>query len=102
MPPADLARKAGNMQLMGILSIVFGFCCCSPVGLILSVVVIVQSPTTLALLQQIGQHRQTHIAGADKCDVHDVLLISTGGIPPLGKCAGDGDQGRIAAAGAED
>src|SRR5947207_1458767 len=55
-----------------------------------------------ALLQQIGQHRQTHIAGADKCDVHDVLLISTGGIPPLGKCTGDGDQGRIAAAGAED
>jgi hypothetical protein len=54
MPPVDYAKKAGNLQLMGILSIVFGFCCCSPVGLILGIIVLVQTPTTLALLQQIG------------------------------------------------
>jgi hypothetical protein len=49
----DYAKKAGNIQLMGILSIVFAFCC-GCVGLVLSIVVLVQAPTTLAMLQQIG------------------------------------------------
>ncbi|MBW8884452.1 MAG: hypothetical protein JF612_06675 [Planctomycetia bacterium] len=54
MPPVDYAKKAGNMQLMGILSMVLGFCCCSPAGLILGIIVMVQAPATLAMLQQIG------------------------------------------------
>jgi hypothetical protein len=49
----DYAKKASNIQLMGILSIVFAFCC-GCVGLVLSIIVLVQAPTTLALLQQIG------------------------------------------------
>jgi len=52
-PPVDVAKKAGNIQLMGILSIVFAFCC-GCVGLILSIIVLVQAPTTMAMLQQIG------------------------------------------------
>ena len=52
-PPVDYAKKASNIQLMGILSIVFAFCC-GCVGLVLSIIVLVQAPTTLALLQQIG------------------------------------------------
>src|SRR5207248_2766858 len=47
MPPADVASKAGNMQLMGILSIVFGACCCQLVGLILGIIVLVQAPNVL-------------------------------------------------------
>ena len=39
---------------MGILSIVLGFCCCSPVGLILGIIVVVQAPETLTMLAQIG------------------------------------------------
>ena len=53
VPPVDYAKKAANIQLMGILSIVFAFCC-GCVGLILSIVVLVQAPTTLAMLQQVG------------------------------------------------
>jgi hypothetical protein len=54
MPPADVASKAGNMQLMGILSIVFGACCCQLVGLILGIIVLVQAPNVLAMLAQVG------------------------------------------------
>lgn len=52
--PPDLAKKAGNMQLMGILSIVIGFCCCGVVGAILGIMVVTQAGGVLASLQQYG------------------------------------------------
>ena len=54
MPPADLASKAGNMQLMGILSIVLSVCCCPLVGLVLGIIVLVQAQGVLTMLQQVG------------------------------------------------
>ena len=54
MPPVDYAKKAGNMQLMGILSIVFSVCCCPLIGIVLGIIVLVQSQSVLAMLQQIG------------------------------------------------
>ena len=54
IPPVDVAKKAGNMQLMGILSIVFSVCCCTPVGLVLGIIVLVQAPGVLAMLHQVG------------------------------------------------
>jgi hypothetical protein len=53
MPPEDLAKKANNIQLMGILSIVFAFCC-GCVGLILSIIVLVQAGGVTTALQQYG------------------------------------------------
>jgi hypothetical protein len=53
MVPPDLAKKAGNIQLMGILSIVFAFCC-GCVGLILSIIVLVQAGGVTTSLQQYG------------------------------------------------
>jgi hypothetical protein len=53
MVPPDLASKANNLQIMGILSIVFGFCC-GCVGLILSIIVLVQAGGVTAALQQYG------------------------------------------------
>jgi len=53
-PPVDAAKKAGNMQLMGILSIVFSVCCCTPVGIILGIIVLVQAQGVLTMLQQLG------------------------------------------------
>ena len=53
MVPPDLAKKASNMQLMGILSIVFAFCC-GCVGLILSIIVLVQAGGVMTQLQQYG------------------------------------------------
>ena len=53
MVPPELAKKAGNMQLMGILSIVFAFCC-GCVGLILSIIVLVQAGSVTTALQQYG------------------------------------------------
>jgi hypothetical protein len=40
--PPDLAKKAGNIQLMGILSIVFAFCC-GIVSLVLGIIVLIQA-----------------------------------------------------------
>jgi hypothetical protein len=54
MPPVDYAKKAGNMQLMGILSIVFSVCCCPLVGIVLGIIVLVQSQGVLTMLAQIG------------------------------------------------
>jgi hypothetical protein len=55
MPPMDLAKRAGNIQLMGILSIVFSLCpCCPIVGIVLGIIVIVQAPGLLQTLQQMG------------------------------------------------
>jgi len=53
MVPPDLASKANNIQIMGILSIVFGFCC-GCVGLILSIIVLVQAGGVTTALQQYG------------------------------------------------
>jgi hypothetical protein len=54
MMPPDLAKKAGNIQLMGILSIVLGICCCPPAGLVLGIIVMVQAPGVQSMLQQVG------------------------------------------------
>lgn len=53
MVPPELVKKAGNIQLMGILSIVFSFCC-GCVGLILSIIVLVQAGGVSAALMQYG------------------------------------------------
>jgi uncharacterized membrane protein len=53
MVPPELATKAGNIQLMGILSIVFAFCC-GCVGIVLSIIVLVQAGGVTAALQQYG------------------------------------------------
>jgi hypothetical protein len=53
MVPPDLAKKAGNIQLMGILSIVFAFCC-GCVGIVLSIIVLVQAGGVTLALQQYG------------------------------------------------
>jgi hypothetical protein len=53
MVPPELASKANNMQLMGILSIVFAFCC-GCVGLVLSIMVLVQAGSVTTALQQYG------------------------------------------------
>lgn len=53
MVPPELAKKASNIQLMGILSIVFAFCC-GCVGLILSIIVLVQAGGVSTALMQYG------------------------------------------------
>jgi hypothetical protein len=53
MVPPELAKKAGNIQLMGILSIVFAFCC-GCVGIVLSIIVLVQAGGVTTALQQYG------------------------------------------------
>ena len=53
--PPELAKKAGNIQLMGILSLVFALTgCCGLVGIILGIIVLVQSGAVIAELQQYG------------------------------------------------
>lgn len=54
MVPPDLAKKAGNMQLMGILSIPIGFCCCPLIGIVLGVIVVSQAGGVAASLGQYG------------------------------------------------
>jgi len=51
--PPELAKKAGNLQLMGILSIVFAFCC-GLVSLILAIIVLVQAGGVTMELQRYG------------------------------------------------
>lgn len=53
MPPADVAKKAGNIQLMGILTIVFGICC-PLIGLVLGIMVLMQAGGAQAAAQQYG------------------------------------------------
>lgn len=53
-PPPDLVKKAGNMQLMGILSIPIGLCCCPLIGIVLSAMVLSQAGGITAQLQQFG------------------------------------------------
>ena len=52
--PPDLAKKAGNMQLMGILSIVIGLCCCPLIGIVLGGIVLAQAGGVAASLVQYG------------------------------------------------
>ena len=51
--PPELAKKAANMQLMGILSIPFAFCC-GLVTLVLSIMVLTQAGGVTAELQRFG------------------------------------------------
>jgi|SRR5436190_12431365 len=53
MVPPELTKKAGNIQLMGILSIVFAFCC-GCVGIVLSIIVLVQAGGVTTALMQYG------------------------------------------------
>jgi hypothetical protein len=55
-PSIDYAGKAGNLQLMGIFSIVLSLCpCCGgTISLVLAIIVLVQAPTVLTMLAQIG------------------------------------------------
>lgn len=51
----ELAKKAGNIQLMGILSLVFALTgCCGLVGIILGIIVLVQAGPTMTELQAQG------------------------------------------------
>jgi hypothetical protein len=50
-PPPDLVKKAGSMQTMGILSIVFSFCC-GLVTIILAIMVLAQAGGVTKQLQQ--------------------------------------------------
>ena len=53
--PPELAKKAANLQLMGILSIVFALTlCCNLVGIILGIIVLVQAGGALTELQRYG------------------------------------------------
>jgi hypothetical protein len=54
MVPPDLAKKAGNMQLMGILSIVIGLCCCPLIGIVLGGIVLAQAGGVASSLAQYG------------------------------------------------
>lgn len=54
MVPPDLAKKAGNMQLMGILSIVIGLCCCPLIGIVLGGIVLAQAGGVANSLAQFG------------------------------------------------
>jgi hypothetical protein len=51
--PPDLAKKAANLQLMGILSIVFCFCC-GCVTLVLAIMVLTQAGGVESQLAQYG------------------------------------------------
>jgi hypothetical protein len=51
--PPDLAKKAANIQLMGILSIVFAFCC-GIVSIVLGIIVLVQAGGVMTELQRYG------------------------------------------------
>jgi hypothetical protein len=53
-PSPEVVKKAGNMQLMGILSIPIGLCCCPLIGIILSALVLTQAGGVMASIQQSG------------------------------------------------
>jgi len=83
MVPPELAKKAGNMQLMGILSIVFAFCC-GCVGLILSIIVLVQAGSVTTALQQYGSppDLMSKVATGKMCAI--IGLVLTGVFIVLG------------------
>jgi uncharacterized membrane protein HdeD (DUF308 family) len=73
-PPQDVEKKAGNMQLMGILSIVFGICC-PLIGLILSIMVMTQAGGATAAAQQYGaQHLVSKIATGKTCAIIGLVI----------------------------
>jgi type III secretory pathway lipoprotein EscJ len=53
----EISKKAGNAQLLGILSIVFAICC-GCVGLILGVIAMNQANAVLATIQSTGVGRE--------------------------------------------
>ena len=53
----EISKKAGNAQLMGILSIVFGICC-GCIGLILGIIALNQANSVLATIQSTGVGRE--------------------------------------------
>src|SRR5262245_890429 len=79
MVPPDLAKKAGNMQLMGILSIVFSFCC-GCVGLILSIIVLVQAGGVTAQLQQYGSppDLMSKVSTGKTCAIIALVILGIG------------------------
>jgi hypothetical protein len=82
MPPVDSAKKAGNLQLMGILSIVFSFCpCCGGlVALILGIIVLVQAQSVLAMLAQIGSPPDlvSKVNTGKTCAIIGLVLVGLG------------------------
>ena len=84
MPPVDYAKKAGNMQLMGILSIVFGLCpCCGGlVALILGIIVLVQAPNVLAMLAQIGSPPDLvgKVNTGKTCAIIGLVIVALGAV----------------------
>src|SRR3954465_10010748 len=83
MVPPELAKKAANMQLMGLLSIVFAFCC-GCVGLILSIIVLVQAGSVTTALQQYGSppDLMSKVATGKMCAI--IGLVLTGVFIVLG------------------
>jgi hypothetical protein len=84
MPPVDYAKKASNLQLMGILSIVFSLCpCCGGlVALILGIIVLVQSQSVLAMLAQIGSPPDLvgKVNTGKTCAIIGLVLVAMGTI----------------------
>jgi hypothetical protein len=84
MPAVDYAKKAGNMQLMGILSIVFALCpCCGGlIALILGIVVLVQSQSVLAMLAQVGSPPELvgKVNTGKTCAIVGLVLVALGTI----------------------
>ena len=84
MPPVDYAKKAGNMQLMGILSIVFSLCpCCGGlVALILGIIVLVQAPNVLAMLAQAGSPPDLvgKVNTGKTCAIIGLVIVALGAV----------------------
>jgi hypothetical protein len=83
-PPVDFAKKAANMQLMGILSIVFSLCpCCGGlIALILGIIVLVQAPNVLAMLAQIGSPPDLigKVNTGKTCAIIGLVLVALGAV----------------------
>ena len=84
MPPADVASKAGNMQLMGILSIVFSLCpCCGGlIALILGIIVLVQSQGVLVMLAQVGSPPDLvgKVNTGKTCAIIGLVIVALGAV----------------------
>ena len=84
MPPVDYAKKAGNMQLMGILSIVFSLCpCCGGlIALILGIIVLVQSQSVLAMLSQVGSPPDLvgKVNTGKTCAIIGLVIVALGAV----------------------
>lgn len=53
----EIAKRAGNAQLLGIISIPLGLCC-GCIGLILSIIALNQANSVLATIQSTGVGRE--------------------------------------------